>query len=240
MWQLLLIAAIVGIWLFIRWARKQPKQKQFQAVAILVALILLGLVVTGKAHWLFAVLAAMAPMLRRLLGMLSYMPLLKRLFVQFRNSRPDATANQHSTVATDYVSMRLDHATGIMSGLIKKGTHAGQELENLSCDELIELYKEYSHLDTDSARLLEAYLDRAHQHTWREKVDVSTAGASLDANMTAQEACNVLGLDGDATREDIIGAHRKLMQKIHPDRGGNDYLASKINQAKDLLLKQQA
>ena len=55
--------------------------------------------------------------------------------------------------------------------------------------------------------------------------------------MTTEEACKVLGIEKDATEEEIIEAHRKLIQKIHPDRGGNDYLATKINQAKEFMLK---
>ena len=52
----------------------------------------------------------------------------------------------------------------------------------------------------------------------------------------AEEALDILGLNADATEEDIIESHRRLIQKLHPDRGGSAYLASKINLAKDTLL----
>ncbi|WP_239692690.1 molecular chaperone DnaJ [Microbulbifer mangrovi] len=59
-----------------------------------------------------------------------------------------------------------------------------------------------------------------------------------EPQLTLQEARKILSVSADASREEIIGAHRKLIQKFHPDRGGNDYLASRINAAKALLLKQ--
>ena len=57
-----------------------------------------------------------------------------------------------------------------------------------------------------------------------------------DHKMTVKEAYDVLGLQADASREAILLAHRRLMQKVHPDRGGSNYLATEINRAKDILI----
>lgn len=55
--------------------------------------------------------------------------------------------------------------------------------------------------------------------------------------MTVEEALSILGLDAGASADDIRTAHRKLIAQLHPDKGGTDYLAAKINQARDHLLK---
>ena len=58
-----------------------------------------------------------------------------------------------------------------------------------------------------------------------------------DQSMDREEALKLLGLEGDPSESDIRSAHKRLIQKIHPDRGGNEYIASQLNQARDLLLK---
>lgn len=60
--------------------------------------------------------------------------------------------------------------------------------------------------------------------------------ATSKQGMSKQQAYDVLGLKAGSSREEIILAHRRMMQKVHPDRGGSDYLAAQINQAKDILL----
>jgi len=56
--------------------------------------------------------------------------------------------------------------------------------------------------------------------------------------MTAKEAFAVLGLKPGATADEVRAAHRRLLKDYHPDKGGTDYLAAKINQAKDVLLQE--
>ncbi|PCI45326.1 MAG: hypothetical protein COB49_10135 [Alphaproteobacteria bacterium] len=54
--------------------------------------------------------------------------------------------------------------------------------------------------------------------------------------MTRDEALDILGLSGNPDPAEIKDAHHKMMLKLHPDQGGSDYFASKLNQARDILL----
>ena len=64
----------------------------------------------------------------------------------------------------------------------------------------------------------------------------SAPGARPNAAMTREEAYAVLGLQPGASEQEIRAAHRRLMRGAHPDGGGSDWLASRVNQARDVLL----
>jgi DnaJ domain len=142
-----------------------------------------------------------------------------------------------SRVVTDHLEVELELDTGAIRGRILKGTFAGRELENMKPVELARLWADCRFTDPQSAQILEAYLDRVHP-TWRDDMARADSSKPSDANgkMTRDQALEILGLKPGASEEDIRHAHRELMMKLHPDRGGSTYLAAKINQAKDVLL----
>lgn len=159
---------------------------------------------------------------------------------QFPGSGARKREGQKSRVRTGVLAMELDHDTGEMEGEVLYGQFAGKVLSSLSLDELMQFRLECEEDGPQTSALMESYLDRYHSD-WREREGVdseagqkSTTGSS---EMSREEALEILGLAYGATREEIRKAHKALMKQFHPDHGGSSYLASKINQAKDLLLQ---
>ncbi len=220
---------LLGFW----FTRTEPKN----VVTLLRwVLAVLGLIVGGYLIWgglrAWAVLA---------------LPLLLPILMNWRAIRARLRAargpspGQASEVETRFLRMTLDHDSGVMTGQIKEGRFAGRMLDDLELDDLIALWAECRAEDSQSAAVLEAYLDRTQGEAWREAAARGGAGAGPRApgaagTMSREEACEILGIEPGASRKAIHDAHRRLMQKVHPDHGGSNYLAAKINQAKALLL----
>ena len=149
-------------------------------------------------------------------------------------------ASPASEVVTAYLRVRLDHDTGTMTGVVLAGSFVGMRLEELSPANLVNLLRECRAADQEAARLLEAYLDRLHP-TWRDEFAANRAGSTQTGagGMSVAEAYEILGLALNADEAAIKAAHHRLMMQVHPDHGGSDYLAAKINQARDVLLGQR-
>src|SRR3569832_47287 len=150
-------------------------------------------------------------------------------------SRSSPSPGQTSNVRTAWLEKELDHESGEMNGTILQGARNARRLADLDHDALISFYDEAD--DPETRRLLEAYLERRFGADWRPREEHKEEPPPRAATgMTRQEALKVLGLQEGATDDEIRAAHRRLMLQNHPDKGGSDYLASKINEAKDFLL----
>jgi len=164
-----------------------------------------------------------------------------------------------SNVETSTIRMTLDHATGAVDGRILSGPFRGRLLSALDISELAELFSQVRQSDPPSAELIQTYIERHRRDEWeifREQFasagfadngftdgtgDRESAGAGSRARgarsgLSVGEAREILGVSPAAGVDDIKAAHRAMMKKFHPDRGGSDYLAARINEAKDLLL----
>ena len=220
---------------------------------------------TGRLNPIFAFIAALIPAGIRLLMLVQAVPALQRLLrslgIQLpgglfgggpaaggggsggtRDSRGGGGV-RGSSIRTRFLEMRLDHATGTMNGQVLEGPFAGHALLELRLDELLRMLELYREADAQSASVLEAYLDRERGTDWRARdpgPGAGRAGAGAGSGsgpMNETEALAILDLDPGADALAVREAHRRLMQRLHPDRGGSGYLAAKINEAKQVLLK---
>lgn len=146
------------------------------------------------------------------------------------------SSGQKSKVATAFLAMELDHDSGTMNGEVLAGPSKGKQLSAMNDGELKAFHGLCAGARDQSAALLEAWLDRNKgewRATWGQGGSASSAAAGP---ISREEALAILGLKSGATEDDIRAAHRRLMKEFHPDKGGSDYLAAKINAAKDVLL----
>ena len=147
------------------------------------------------------------------------------------------SSGQRSRVRSQFLDMSLDHDSGELSGQIVAGPNAGHSLDEFDLPQLTAMIPG---LDAESVPLLESYLDRRFP-AWRQDAQGNAAGGqgrpAASGKMTNEEAYQILGLQPGAGRDEIGRAHRALMKKLHPDQGGSTYLAARVNEAKDTLLR---
>lgn len=223
-----LVIVVGGWWLVRAFANAQPAQvrglirKIGGAAAILFSGVLALRGQTGLAMPLFMLGLG-------LFGMQSAFP----------NGLPwqRKSAGQMSRVSTSLLAMELDHDSGRMDGEVLSGALKGRKLSSLSLAEAQSLHAVAANTPDQSRALLEAWIERSHPD-WRETWNARArpAGQASSGKMTRAEALAILGLKDGASEEEIRSAHRRLMKAAHPDLGGSDYLAAKINEAKELLL----
>jgi hypothetical protein len=223
------IAALVAmLWLLQRFAKADPQTlirnlRTTGGIGALASAVALG--ATGRIGVALPLGVAGLALLGLLPGAASF------------GLRTRKSARQVSRVRSAFLEMELDHDSGTLSGRILAGRHEGVSLDALDAATLVGLLAE---IDEESRALLATYLDR-RQPGWREHAQADTAagqgGPPRGGPMSKEEAYQILGLQPGASAEDIGRAHRGLMKKLHPDQGGSTYLAARVNEAKDVLLR---
>jgi hypothetical protein len=171
------------------------------------------------------------------LGLLGWEPAKKLDVLGWFTGRGGQGGGQTSRLRTACLEVEFSRASGQMTGTILAGPFAGRDLDSLALAELTGLRAGF---DRDSAALLEAYLDRRFPG-WRDHAQADDAArgsrSAARGKMTEDEAYEILGLKAGASMAEISRAHRALMKKLHPDQGGSTYLAARVNEAKDFLVR---
>lgn len=225
MLQLILIVGLIAAAYYHFKIKPKPaaeRKKLLWSVALwsVAAIVLLG-VFTGKVHWLGGVAAAAFAFLRT--GFFTGLTLGK-----FWLAKNGGVAR----FTTDHIEAQLDVNQLNLNGHIKKGLYVNYTLDQLDKSQLEELLAYYQTLDKKSYYLIKTLLQRRGFYGEQPRQEPAPPGVS-----DLQEAMDILGLTGKPSKSDVLAAHRRLIHKLHPDRGGSDYLASQVNAARDQLLK---
>ncbi len=222
---------------------KQGKAGLIKPALILLGVLLILAVLTGRANAIFAIIGGLLASAFRLAPLVfRFYPQIRELLHKFGFK---GFADQRgSRVTTTTLSMTLNHQSGQVDGEITGGEFQGQRLSSLTLDEVKTYYNFCSTQDPQALRLIEVFVHHQHpdqrEDNYWNKSRQYDGGSSSGNNptMSAEEALDILGLNTGASKQEITYAHRKLMSKLHPDKGGSTYLATRVNQAKDLLIDQ--
>jgi len=227
---ILLLAIVAGLWYWWIYQRHLAEDKRrpflWKSGFWLILALAIYMVVTGRMHWLGAGIAALVPVFRAALVWGARAAPLLRLLRRFK-STPSQFRSQSLVVTINF-------ASGQVNGEVISGELTGKQLTELSAEQLDKLSKQFKESDKESYVLLQAYLIRSGSGGESESDQFKPSNYN---DLSIDEAYDILGLPSTASKEEVVKAHKRLMQRLHPDRGGSDYLAAKINAAKDQLIK---
>lgn len=230
---LLALLVLAAIALVVAWLLRAKPSSMARALRVIM-MVLGGIGVGGMLIFGLRFLPGLLPELMGLAGVVITALIARAVRNRSSGGFSSPGTGQRTEVGTAFLKAWIDHGSGDVGGTVLAGRFAGRTLDELADAELVDLRAECA-ADADSLRVLEAYLDRRLGADWRNAQQAPPPrGPRTD--MTREEALAVLGLAEGASVDDIRAAHRRLIQRMHPDVGGTADLAARINRAKDVLL----
>jgi hypothetical protein len=233
--RIFLILVLIGV--FIIWRRwkklkttEDRKEFMFKGLVIGLVVFIIGLAVFGRIDMLGAVFASVLLGLKYILAFLiRHFPFIARIY----GVTGGFGLGKKRNLKTEWLNIQIDFKSGQVDGEVLKGSFEGEKLGNMDESSLQKLLEECSN-DKRSAYFLRMYMQQRFSGKYQSQGNHQSA--SVSGEMTTAEALEILGLEGSPTDKEIRDAHKRLMQRLHPDRGGNDFLASLLNRARDHLM----
>ena len=219
--------------------RKKPSEL-LKPLLILIGILLILAVITGRANAIFALIGGLiASAFRFVPIVLRFYPQIRELLYKFGIEAPAGPGS--SKVSTATLAATVDPLSGRIEGEIIAGPHKGKTLSTMAIEDIRAYYLNCVEHDLQALRLIEAFVlreypDQIQSGEWNESQHRSGGSAHADSSMSVAEAREILGVNDDASKQEITYAHRKLMARLHPDKGGSTFLATRVNLAKDTLL----
>lgn len=233
---LVLLCVVFIVWWLRRWWLTKGKHQSSSELISLalwgIAGITLFLFVIGKGNVVIALGAALLAVMK---GLFPWLQRAFPLLVWWRKAKA-----QQRHLQSHVIDLKINPLTGELSGKVLSGEFKGESLSDLEQLQLQTLLDDLLLEDPKGVQLLAAYLEFRFGAQWQGMFQLNhyTANASSSSHsMTEQEACEILGVTTQASAKEVNKAYKSLMQKVHPDRGGSEYLARLAGEAKETLLK---
>ena len=234
--------AYLGYHLYGKKLLQQKPSGLIKPLLILVGVLLILAVVTGRANAIFAVIGGLIASAFRIAPLiLRFYPQIRELLHKFGIDAPAGPGS--SRVKTATLDATFDPLSGSVDGTITSGRFEAQKLSAMPLEDIRAYYKTCAEHDPQALRLIEAFVlrefpEQKNTGDWNASQKYQQQGpAGADKAMSVAEAREILGVTDKASKQEITYAHRKLMARLHPDKGGSTFLATRVNLAKDTLIE---